>query len=185
MDEAPIEFSIVQELIYELTIEQVMTRDVITISPDDTMHQLKELLRAKRISGVPVVQNGNLVGVVSIERVIRSLEACETDSLVRDHMTSNPCVMRADETLIMAVNQFDRTGYGRFPVVDKDGQLVGIITKGDIVRALVKQLEKRYHAEEVERYRASHVFQDIESDSTSLILRYRIAPRDFAGRRGL
>ncbi|MGC9358922.1 MAG: ATP-binding protein, partial [Anaerolineae bacterium] len=52
-------------------------------------------------------------------------------------------------------------------------------TKGDIVRALVKQLEMRYHAEEVERYRASHVFQDIESDNTSLILRYQIAPRDF------
>jgi CBS domain-containing protein len=176
---APIEFSIVQELIYELTIEQVMTRDVISIAPNETMRDLKELLRAKRISGVPVVQNGDLVGVVSIERVIRSLEAGEQDTLVRDHMTGEPCVMRADETLIMAVNQFNRTGYGRFPVVDQDGALVGIITKGDIVRALVKQLEMRYHADEVERYRASHVFQDIESDNTSLILRYRIAPRDF------
>ncbi len=179
MGGAPIEFSIVQELIYELTIEQVMTRDVITITPNETMHDLKELLRAKRISGVPVVENGDLVGVVSIERVIRSLEAGEQDTLVREHMTGEPCVMRADETLIMAVNQFDRTGYGRFPVVDQEGCLVGIITKGDIVRALVKQLEMRYHAEEVERYRASHVFQDIESDNTSLILRYQIAPRDF------
>ncbi|MGC9359727.1 MAG: CBS domain-containing protein, partial [Anaerolineae bacterium] len=164
MGGAPIEFSIVQELIYELTIEQVMTRDVITITPNETMHDLKELLRAKRISGVPVVENGDLVGVVSIERVIRSLEAGEQDTLVREHMTGEPCVMHADETLIMAVNQFDRTGYGRFPVVDQEGSLVGIITKGDIVRALVKQLEMRYHVEEVERYRASHVFQDIESD---------------------
>jgi len=179
LGDAPIEFSIVQELIYELTIEQVMTRDVITISPAATMQQLRELLRAKRISGVPVVENGNLVGVVSIERVIRSLEAGEKHALVRDHMTGQPCVMRTDETLIMAVNQFDRTGYGRFPVVDNDGRLVGILTKGDIVRALVKQLEMRHHAEEVERYRASHVFQDIESDSTSLILRYHIAPLDF------
>ncbi len=179
MGDAPIEFSIVQELIYELTIEQVMVRDVITITPNETMHDLKELLRAKRISGVPVVENGDLVGVISIERVIRSLEAGEQDTLVRDHMTDKPCVMRADETLIMAVNQFDRTGYGRFPVVDGEGRLVGIITKGDIMRALVKQLEMRYHADEVERYRASHVFQDIESDSTSLVLRYHIAPRDF------
>ena len=179
MGDAPIEFSIVQELIYELTIEEVMTRNVVTITPDETMHDLKELLRAKRISGVPVVEGNKLVGVVSIERVIRSLEAGEKDARVRDHMTDTPCVMQADETVIMAVNQFDRTGYGRFPVVDRDGKLVGILTKGDIMRALVKQLESRYHADEVERYRASHVFQDIESNGTSLILRYHIAPRDF------
>ncbi len=97
MGGASIEFSIVQELIYELTIEQVMTRDVITITPDKTMDDLKELLRAKRISGVPVVEGDELVGVVSIERVIRSLEACETRALVREHMTDEPCVMRADE----------------------------------------------------------------------------------------
>ena len=92
MGGAPIEFSIVQELIYELTIEQVMTRDVVTITPDETMDDLKELLRAKRISGVPVVDGNKLVGVVSIERVIRSLEAGETRALFASNMTDEPCV---------------------------------------------------------------------------------------------
>ncbi len=64
-------------------------------------------------------------------------------------------------------------------MVDRDGKLVGIITKGDIMRALVKQLEPMPRRRGRALHRASHVFQDIESDATSLILRYHIAPRDF------
>jgi predicted transcriptional regulator len=47
------EISKVQELVYELRVEQVMNRDVISISPNCSMRELEELLRIKRISGVP------------------------------------------------------------------------------------------------------------------------------------
>jgi anti-sigma regulatory factor (Ser/Thr protein kinase) len=56
---------------------------------------------------------------------------------------------------------------------------VGIITKGDITRGLLEALQRAYHQEEIIRYRASHLFEDIISDRTSLILRYKIKPRDF------
>ena len=42
----------VQELVYELKIEQVMTKNVITVTPDCTIRDLKELMRVKRLSGV-------------------------------------------------------------------------------------------------------------------------------------
>jgi hypothetical protein len=60
--------------------------------------------------------------------------------------------------------------------VDQDGQLTGILTKGDITRGLLRALQRNYQVEEVRRYRASHLFEDINSDRTSLILRYRIKP---------
>jgi anti-sigma regulatory factor (Ser/Thr protein kinase) len=56
---------------------------------------------------------------------------------------------------------------------------VGIITKGDITRGVLRALQSDFQAEEVRRYRASHLFEDIASDRTSLILRYAIDPRDF------
>jgi anti-sigma regulatory factor (Ser/Thr protein kinase) len=64
-------------------------------------------------------------------------------------------------------------------VVNRDGKLVGILTQGDIARGLLRQLELDYREEEIHRYRASHIFEDIVSDQTGLILRYQVKPRDF------
>ncbi|MFH1086276.1 MAG: CBS domain-containing protein [Chloroflexota bacterium] len=173
------ELTIVQELIYELRIEQVMAKDVITVTPDCTMRDLKELLRTKRISGVPVLERGALVGMISIENLIRALEKGETDATVGANMTRNVVTVRADDTVVSAVNLFARYRYGRFPVVDADSRLVGILTKGDIVRGLLSRMEVQWHTEELRRYRASHIFEDIESDQTALILRYSVKAHDF------
>jgi len=175
----PTEVSRVQELVYELTISEVMTRDVATISPQASMRDLKVLLRDHRISGVPVVENDKLVGIISIENLIQALEERKIDSPVSEHMTTNVHTLHPDDPLVKAVNFFARYGYGRFPVVENDNQLVGIITKGDILRATLHQMEVKWQAEEIHRYRASHIFEDIESQETSLILRYTIKAQDF------
>ena len=173
------ELTVAQELVYELKIEQVMTKDVITVTPECTMLDLKELLRIRRISGVPVLDGGALVGMISIENLIRALERGEIGSTVGANMTHNVVTARADESVVSAVNLFARYHYGRFPVVDAEGRLAGIITQGDIVRGLLQRMEARLRTEEIRRYRASHIFEDIESDQTALILRYTVVAHDF------
>ena len=179
MSKTPTELTRVQELAYELKIEQVMTKNVITITPDCTIRDLKEILRVKRISGVPVVEGDKLVGIISIEALIKSLEQGELSATVGEKMTTQVQTVRADESVVSAVNLFARFGYGRFPVVNGEGKLVGILTQGDIVRGLLRQMEVQWHAEEIQRYRASHIFEDIQSDQTGLILRYFIKTHDF------
>jgi len=174
-----LEVSKLQELVYELRIEQVMTRKVITVSPDHTMGQLKEALRLNRISGAPVVRDGEMVGIISIEDLIKALEAGEIDATVGEKMTGGVQTIFADESVIQAVNKFGQHGFGRLPVVSRDGKLVGILTQGDVARGLLRQLEIDYHEEEIHRYRASHIFEDIVSDQTGLILRYKVQPKDF------
>jgi len=169
----------VQELVYELKVEQVMTRDVITCHPDQTMNELKEILRINRISGLPVVEAGRMVGMISVESLIKALERGEADRPIREKMTRRVQAVRADDSLAGAVALFARFQYGRFPVVDAEGNLVGILTQGDIVRGLLKHLEALWHSEEIRRYRASHIFEDIESEQTTLMLRYHVKPRDF------
>jgi CBS domain-containing protein/anti-sigma regulatory factor (Ser/Thr protein kinase) len=179
VSKTPTELTRVQELVYELKIEQVMTKNVITVTPDCSIQDLKEILRVKRISGVPVVEGERLVGIISIEGLIRSLEQGELSATVVEKMTTQVQTVRADESVVSAVNLFARFGYGRFPVVDAAGKLVGILTQGDVVRGLLRQMEVQWHAEEIHRYRASHIFEDIESDQTGLILRYFIKTHDF------
>lgn len=170
----------VQELVYELRIEDVMRRDVITVSPQASMHDLKELLRLRRISGVPVVEDARLVGIISLEDLIKALETGDMAAPVGSKMTTGVETLYADELVVQAVNRMSRSGYGRFPVVDRSGKLVGILTRGEVIRGLLRRLEVSLRDDEIRRYRASHIFEDIVSDRTSLVLHYRVKAKDFA-----
>jgi CBS domain-containing protein/anti-sigma regulatory factor (Ser/Thr protein kinase) len=179
IDKTAVEVSKLQELVYELKIEDVMKREVVTVTPQTSMREFKEMLRLKRISGAPVVEGDTLVGIISLEDLIKALEDGEMDNLVGRKMTSGVETLFSDDSAVQAVNRMARLGYGRFPVVDRSGKLVGILTRGDILRGLLRRLEVNYREEEIQRYRASHIFQDIVSDRTSLILRYQVHGKDF------
>jgi len=172
----------VEELAYELKIEEVMTRDVRVATPTMKMQEVLTLFREARISGAPVVTEEKLVGIISLEDLIRALRDMgrgELNATVATYMSPNVVTVNAFDPIVEALKSFAQTKFGRLVVVNDAGQLVGIITKGDVTRGLLGALQHDYQAEEVRRYRASHLFEDIISDRTSLILRYEIKPRDF------
>jgi CBS domain-containing protein/anti-sigma regulatory factor (Ser/Thr protein kinase) len=178
-EEAPKEVTKLQELAYELRVRQAMTSDVIVLRPEATMGEFRDVLRDHRISGTPVVEDGEMIGIISVEDLIKTLANGEMGATVREKMTQDPIVIYDDEPLVHAVSKFSGLSYGRFPVIDRDRKLVGIITQGDIVRAMLRRLEVDYHEEEIHRYRASHIFEDIVADSIILVFSYRVAARDF------
>lgn len=180
----PAEVQKIQELVYELKIGDIMTRRLFTVTPATTMREAKGLLRDHRISGLPVLLDSHLAGIVSIQDVIHALEHNDLDAPVSRYMTTLLHTIGEHELAVRALNVFAHAGVGRLPVVDDAGQLVGIITPGDITSGVLKALEKAYDEAEIRRYRARHLFEDVASDRTSLILRYEVPVRDFtrAGR---
>ncbi|MBA3075572.1 MAG: CBS domain-containing protein [Anaerolineae bacterium] len=169
----------VEELAYELKVEAVMTKDPSTVTPETSMLETLNLFRQIRISGAPVVNNHELLGIISIEDLIRSLQENDLSSPVSKYMSSTILTIHGSDPVIEALKLFVNSHKGRLPVLDQDNQLIGIITKGDITSGILKALQKDYHAEEIKRYRASHLFEDINSDRSSLILRYNIKQGDF------
>jgi len=143
------------------------------------METALDIFQQRRFSGAPVTQDGTLIGILSIEDLIRALREKRLDAPVRDYMTTPPTTVREQDPVVEALKVFSRTNFGRLPVLDKNGDVVGIITKGDISNGLLAALQRDYHAEELIRYRASHLFEDIVSGRTSLILRYDIRKGDF------
>jgi anti-sigma regulatory factor (Ser/Thr protein kinase)/predicted transcriptional regulator len=156
-----------------------MTADVQTVTPDMQIIEVLDLFRQLRISGAPVLGQNQLVGLISLEDLIRALRRGNGHALVSDYMTTSLVTVHAYEPVVKALEVFARTHFGRLPVVNETGNLVGLLTKGDITCGTLKALQSDYQAEEVRRYRASHLFEDIVSDRTSLVLRYRIKPRDY------
>ena len=170
----------IQEIFYELRVEKVMTRDVITVTPQTSMRELQVILREHRISGAPVLDDGRLIGVVSLMDLIQTLEAMQIDERVADHMTYNVETLYGDERVISAISKFQQTGYGRFPVIDRDsGELIGILTQGDIIKGTLLQLDIDYRRREAGHQYEPRFFEDLSSEETSVVLRYTIQPQDF------
>jgi anti-sigma regulatory factor (Ser/Thr protein kinase) len=143
------------------------------------MTELKEVLRVNRISGVPVLDEGRLVGIISIEDLIKALVEGDIQAPVRKRMATKPITVLESESVVEAVKRFAQYKVGRLLVINDQGELTGILTGGDITRGLLEAISLDYHAEEISRYRAKHIFEDIVSDQTSLILRYTVKGKDF------
>jgi CBS domain-containing protein/anti-sigma regulatory factor (Ser/Thr protein kinase) len=143
----PLKVSVAQVLTYELRVRDAMTRPPVTGAPEDSLRNIQNLMKSHRISGVPILQDGAPVGLVSIEDIINALDQGHVNEPAERWMTRNIVTLRDHFSLVRAVAEFDRHGFGRFPVLNSAGELVGVITRGDITSCLMQHLEKR--AEEV------------------------------------
>ena len=92
-----------QELMHELTVGDVMTRDVITVRSTVPMSQLRRLLSVNRISGLPVVDGTRLQGIVSVEDYINCLADREYGCTIGEMMTRDVETLYADDPLTLAI----------------------------------------------------------------------------------
>ncbi len=170
-----------QEMVYEITVGEVMATKMFTIGPDLPMSEFRLVLRDNRISGTPVVENGKLVGMISIEDLITAFTDNAISSPVRERMTRKVECLYSDELLVHCIAKFLKFGYRRYPVLNRDDELVGIVTKGSIVEGLLRKLEVEYEQSEtkeaVARLRPTvhKFFEDVSADEISFTFKYKVA----------
>jgi CBS domain-containing protein len=136
----------------------VMTRSVVTVGPDTSVTDAAKLMLDRRISGVPVVEGGNLVGILSEGDLLRRAELIterrpwwsalassaeekasaytKAHSLkVRDVMTKDVATVDEHEPLDHIAMLFESRGIKRAPVL-RDGRLVGIVSRANLLQGL-------------------------------------------------
>jgi predicted transcriptional regulator len=122
------------------SIEQHMTTELISLSPeDDILHAMRVLLD-KKISGAPVLdESGKLVGILSMkdcmEIVYNTAYHQDWGGKVEQYMSREVEHIEADTSILTAAEKFLNSNFRRFPVL-RNGQLVGQISRHDILRAL-------------------------------------------------
>jgi CBS domain-containing protein len=149
------------------TVEQVMTRSVITVTPETPIMEVARILVDSGVSGMPVVDaQGHVVGVVSegdllvkeaghpassrrplarvfgIGRESREQVAKVEARTAGDLMTSPPVMITAGRAIQAAAELMTARSINRLPVVDEHGRLLGIVTRADLVRAFVRSDEE-------------------------------------------
>jgi CBS domain-containing protein len=154
----------------ELTAREIMTENVITIKKDSSIEDLSEILLKNKISGVPVVGNdGKIAGVVTegdiivqdtdlhFPRYFKLLDGIiYLDSLnrfrdnlkkhlatkVEDIMVTKVKTISPDTTISDIAELMLRMKINRLPVVDEDDNILGIVTRADIVRSMIPKENK-------------------------------------------
>jgi len=134
--------SVVLELIHQLKIKDVMTSAVLTGDKKQTMRHIQALLRENKVAGIPIVEGRVLVGLVSTEDIIHALEKGYIDDPVEERMTKNIIVLQDDMPLSFAISYLNKYKYGRFPVLNKEHELVGILTPSDVIRTLLVEMNR-------------------------------------------
>lgn len=170
--------SVAQILVYELRVRDAMSKPPITAAPTDTLRAVQNLMKARRISGVPISNGGTLLGLVSIEDIIRALDKGYIDDPAEQHMARNVITLRDHYSLVRAVAEFDRHDFGRFPVLDGTDRLVGVLTRGDITDCLMQHLERRAE-EAISQEAALRAAQIADDAADRIVVRAHVRTGDY------
>mgnify|MGYP000215079980 CR=1 FL=1 len=121
----------------DVTVSDVMTRreDLHTVDEDTSVAELMNRMFKERHTGYPVLRGDDLVGMVTLEDA-RSVQEVERDAYrVEDVMATQVVGIGPEADAVTALQTMQENGVGRLPVVDRNNQLVGIISRTDLMTA--------------------------------------------------
>ncbi len=131
-----------------ISVDKIMTTEVITIGPENTMDKVKKVFDQHNIHHIPVIENAKVVGIISKTDYLKLLhgftlfktqksdnynDAIMRSLLVREVMTKQVAKLNPDDSIETAAGFFRENLFHALPVVNKTGELVGIITTYDLL----------------------------------------------------
>ncbi|HNR43848.1 MAG TPA: site-2 protease family protein [Methanofastidiosum sp.] len=116
-----------------IKVKDLMVKDVVTVSPHDTLEDFEKLLIEKRHKGYPVVFDGNLLGIITINELLSVPRIKWIDTKVQDVMMKDIIIASPKMEVFELHNKLTEKNLGRAPVLE-NGKLIGFISKTDILK---------------------------------------------------
>ncbi|MEE9275323.1 MAG: CBS domain-containing protein [bacterium] len=133
-----------------MRVQDIMTTNVIVISLDEKLDLVDEIMSEGHIRHMPVTQGGRVIGIVSQRDLLRArlssvlsyseevrekfLQAVDVEKV----MTPNVQIALPGESVVHAAKRMVEAKIGCLPVVNEDGDLLGLITETDVMRHFVE-----------------------------------------------
>ena len=148
-----IEYSYFAIMNLTTTVQSIMTTDVITAEPDDTLGVVKEKIENNLIHHIPVIKDGKVVGIISnsdlnkMEHHFTLFQSPEAEQsniqifstiLAKEVMATPVVTIKGDADIMEAVDIFIENAFHAIPVVNSQHNLEGILTTLDLIRFAFK-----------------------------------------------
>jgi tRNA nucleotidyltransferase (CCA-adding enzyme) len=118
-----------------LTIAEIMSRGPLLLSPDTTVQKAEKLMQRYGYEGFPVVENGKVIGLLNRRAVDKAL-AHKLDLTVGSLMEAGNIFVKENQTLTDIQAIMMDTGWGQIPVVSENEEVIGIVTRTDVIKTL-------------------------------------------------
>jgi len=128
---------LVSTLLEDIKVKDIMTTDVHTLNPNQTVQETLKTMFSEKHMGYPVIENGKLVGIITFDDISKIPEN-QRDMSINDIMTRELISSDSEEDLVDTITKLNRNRIGRIVVVE-NGDLVGIISKTDITNTMQKK----------------------------------------------
>jgi Zn-dependent protease/CBS domain-containing protein len=122
-------------LLKDVTVGDIMARDVLTVAPDMTVRSVIDLMYSTKHLGFPVRDRGVVVGMVTLADVHKIAPLDREAMQVRDIMTRGAIALPPSAPVIDALRIMSGSNIGRIPIIDGD-TLLGIVTRTDILKVI-------------------------------------------------
>ena len=138
-----------------ITVRQLLQTkgyDVWSVAPDASVYEALKLMADKEVGALLVLEGEKLVGIISerdFARKVALKERSSTDTAVREIMTSRVLCVRPEHTIQECMALMTDKRIRHLPVFE-DERLIGIVSIGDVVKAIISQQE--FIIEQLERY---------------------------------
>jgi len=116
-----------------IKVKDLMVKNVVTVSPYDTLEEFEKLLIEKRHKGYPVVFEGNVLGIITTNEILQVPRTKWVDTKVQDVMVKDIILASPDMEVFDLHTKLLEKNLGRAPVLE-NGKLIGFISKTDILR---------------------------------------------------
>jgi len=126
-----------------LTAREIMSSPVKSVPPHMKVEEAHQIMLRYGHTGLPVVENGRMMGIISRRDVEKAARHNLRHAPVKAFMTKNVLVAGPDTPLSEIQNLLIENNIGRLPIVDDD-QLVGIVSRTDILKTLHKKFKPRF-----------------------------------------
>jgi len=127
-------------MLHSLRVADYMATKLVTLTPDTSIDQAIRELLTHRISGAPVIEGGELVGMFSesdcLEEALQSGYHNMSSGSVKDVMSTQVVFVSPEDSILQVAEMFIKKGRHRLPVKDHHGKLVGQISRRDVIRAM-------------------------------------------------
>ncbi|MDI6841920.1 CBS domain-containing protein [Methanothermobacter wolfeii] len=118
------------------TVKEVATEDLITLDPDMTVKEAAAKLSSLGIEGAPIVEEGRVMGIVTLSDITSSIAEDKEELKVSEIMSKNIITVEPEMMISDAIEVMNKHKIGRLIVTDKEGRPAGIITRTDILDSI-------------------------------------------------